>query len=197
MRPGNYVEKNVVASHKSERGLCFIQSNVFRGIGPLYQSLHQKYQLKSNQAFVNQRHDIVSMFGVFYCWTEYFLWADIVEFQHNESTPPRRVAQRPSVSPPAVSAPAAVASPPAAAERSSTKVFVSSDVALRVACYGQQEITGQPRANGGEAVLTFKLPRRTTCKIDMEERSQTLAISPGDYVHCLEKRRPQPCVSKR
>ena len=191
--PFFYIEKNAVVSHKTERAVCLFQSNAFQGIGPLYRSLHNQYRLDDNQTFVNQRHDVVNVFGIFYCSKEYFLWADIVEFEHGPTKrPATKAPTTSSPKPPLVAAP-----PPAPVTNPTTKkVFVTADAPLSVACFGQQEITGQPRSKDSEAVITFPLPRRTNCIIEVDEKTQQISISPGDYIQCEAGRTPQQCLRR-
>ena len=190
--PFEYVKTSVVASHLTQKPLCIFESNSFRGAGSLYQKLHKKYRLSDNEAFVNQRYDVVKKFALFYCETEYFLWADIVQFDHAPmATGP--VRKPPTVKPATASAPKIPSPKP-----KTDSVIFQSDVGFTVSCMGQREITGRPSPTGGDAKVEFQLNRSSQrCFVNIGDTQQVITVAPGTVIQCVENRTPEPCFKNK
>jgi hypothetical protein len=190
--PFEYVKTSVVASHLTQKPLCLFESNSFRGAGSLYQKLHKKYRLSANEAFVNQRYDVVKKFALFYCETEYFLWADIVHFDHAPA-PIGPVSKLPNVKPATAPAPK-IPSP----ESKPDTVIFQSDVGLTVSCIGQSEITGRPSQSAAATKVEFQLNRSSQrCFVNIGTTQQVVTVTPGTVILCVEKRTPEPCFKNK
>jgi|GEM_PF-7097789 len=178
--PFTYVEKNVSYTHTTVKGLCLFRSNPYLGSGPMYEGLHNAYDLGPNEAFINQRFDTVSKFYLFFCERDYTLSADIVRFSHEQARPapqavPQPVPQRHGSTP--VVAPSRIPSGP---------VTVIARGELTVSCPGRKEITGRPNPTTRKATVKLSLDRTESCRVQIGEDALQVVLNPGDTRTCRQ-----------
>ena len=176
--PFDYVQKNASYTHTTVKGLCLFRSNPYLGSGPMYQGLHDKYDLGPNEAFINQRFDQVSKFYIFFCERDYTLSADIVRFSHVRSEPvPRGVGH----TTPIVRTPSPV--PPSVSDM---PVTVTARAELTVDCPGMKEITGRPNPSTNQTTVRLSLPKAVSCRIKIGETETQTVLVPGETQFCRD-----------
>ena len=176
--PFDYVQKNASYTHTTVKGLCLFRSNPYLGSGPMYQGLHDKYDLGPNEAFINQRFDQVSKFYIFFCERDYTLSADIVRFSHGETEPSARNLRQANALERTIE--------PAPSRTTTGPVTVTARAELTVSCPGIKEITGRPNPTTRKTTIKLLLERPESCRIRVGEVEKRVVLSPGDTKSCRE-----------
>ena len=176
--PFEYVEKNASYTHTTVKGLCLFRSNPYLGSGPMYESLHNRYDLGPNEAFVNQRFDTVNKFYVFFCQRDYTLSADIVRFSHGGTQPSAQNLRQANALERTIE--------PAPSRTTTGPVTVTARAELTVSCPGIKEITGRPNPTTQKTTIKLPLERPESCRIRVGEVEKRVVLSPGDTKSCRE-----------
>ena len=160
-----YLVKDASYTQRNNKLLCLFQSNPFLGARPLYQQLHKKYDLRNNEAFINQRFDVVSKFWLIACRQEYTLSADIVRFQHSASLQGTDSRRRPKLQ--------------------SKVTQVKATKPLNISCGGQNNVGGQPEPASGETTVFLELSEPAACEIKMKGQTPiNTVLAPGKSYLC-------------